>query len=91
MKRRILSIVAVAVWAFGMASWFPLASIENGALSHPDHAVGQLTAPLQVKGVVRYVTPRDALIDQIAQVTFVGCVLTFIAIAVTLRRGRHAT
>jgi hypothetical protein len=67
----------------GMISWYPVAYIETNALSQPDHAIGQYTVPAHLKGVVRYMTPAQAMIDKVAGWMFFGSlvpVLGFVAI-----------
>jgi len=50
----------------------PLAEIENAALFRPHRPTMQYTQPLYIKGVVRYVTPREALIDKWSNWIFSG-------------------
>jgi hypothetical protein len=64
-------VVIVAI-LLSMISWFPSAYIETNALSQPDHAVGQYTVPTNLKGVVRYMTPTQAMIDEVAHWIFWG-------------------
>jgi hypothetical protein len=65
--------LAIAIpWLLMMLSWFPMAEIETAALSQPHRPSGQFTQPINVKGVVRYVTPKQASIDQICRWTFFG-------------------
>ena len=73
----------------GMISWFPSAYIETNALSQPDHAIGQYTVPTDLKGVVRYMTPAQALIDKVAGWMFFGSlvpVLGYVAINRLLKK-----
>jgi len=66
----LMILVAIA----GAASWSALAYVETNALSQPDHATGVFTVAVHLKGVVRYMTPEQHSIDQIARWTFFGCV-----------------
>ncbi len=70
--RTALKAVVFVFWAIGMASWFPMAEIESSALSQPDRPTAQFIQPLHLKGVVRYVTPRQALIDEWSHRMFVA-------------------
>lgn len=56
------------------ASWSALAYIETNALSQPDHPTGVFTVAVHLKGVVRYMTPEQHSIDQIASWTFFASV-----------------
>ncbi|MGN6517375.1 MAG: hypothetical protein ACTHLR_16230 [Rhizomicrobium sp.] len=67
-----LFFVIGAAWLVGMISWFPMAEIETDALKQPDRPTAEFTQPLHIKGVVRYVTPKQATIDEIAHWTFLG-------------------
>jgi hypothetical protein len=60
---------------------FALAVIEAGGSSHPNHPVAALTNPILVKGVSRYFTPLDAIVDGIAKVTLFASVFGSIALA----------
>ena len=64
--------IGIAAWLVGIVSWFPLASIETAALSQPDHAAGEFTQPMHLKGVVRYVTPEQQRRDNLAHMGFAG-------------------
>jgi uncharacterized membrane protein len=71
----VLAVVLFPVAIVGAASWSALAYIETNALSQPDHAIGAFTVAVRLKGVMRYMTPEQHTIDQIASWTFFGCVL----------------
>ncbi len=62
-------------------SWSALAYIETNALSQPDRATGAFTVAVPLKGVVRYMTPMQHTIDQIANWAFFGCVFVLFAMA----------
>ena len=70
--QKAFKVLFVVAWIVGLGSWFPLERIEDGALSHPDHPADQYSQPLHIKGVVRYVTPTEKLIDGIAYKTLIG-------------------
>jgi hypothetical protein len=63
-----------------MISWFPGAYIETNALSQPDHAVGQYTVPAHLKGVVRYMTPAQAITDEVAHWIFLGGIVSVLGL-----------
>jgi hypothetical protein len=50
---------------FGVC-WYVMAYIETNALSQPDHAIGIYSVRENLKGVVRYLTPGQALLDRAA-------------------------
>ncbi|MGH6985567.1 MAG: hypothetical protein ACRED9_01845 [Caulobacteraceae bacterium] len=85
MKIFSLRTAAIAAWAIGLGSWLPMALIENNALHNPDRPSGELTAPLRIKGTVRYVTPDEASIDGAANIGFWTGLLAFGAVIVLLR------
>ena len=81
----LLSLVAIAA----ALSWSALAYIETNALSQPDHAMGVFTVAVHLKGVVRYMTPEQHTIDEIANWTFFGCVfIPFVTVLATKLRQR---
>jgi hypothetical protein len=68
--QRAFKVLFVIAWIVGIGSWFPLERVEDGALSRPDHPTDQYSRPLHIKGVVRYVTPTEELVDGIAYKAF---------------------
>jgi hypothetical protein len=68
----ILLFVIIISWGIGMLSWLPMAEIETQALSQPHRPTGQFSQPMEVKGVVRYVTPTQRKVDDLAQWGFSG-------------------
>lgn len=84
-QKRILGLAMGAVWLIGMISWFPMAEIETAALKQPDHPTSEFSQPLHVKGVVRYVTPQQARIDEIAHWTFFGGIAALVGFALLNR------
>jgi hypothetical protein len=80
MGTRVLLAVAVVGVATGLAAWAVLADVETEALSRPLHPMGAFAAPLQVKGVVRYVTVPAQRADAVAHWAF-GLGLGMAAIA----------
>lgn len=68
----------------GAGSWGTLAYIETNALSQPNHAQGAFTVAMHLKGVVRYMTPEQHTIDQIAKWTFIGCVLAGLVVGISI-------
>jgi hypothetical protein len=84
-RKAMLKPVLAIVWLLGMLSWFPMAEIESAALSQPDHPTGQFTQPMDVKGVVRYVTPKQATIDEISRWGFLGGWLALVGGALLYR------
>jgi hypothetical protein len=83
--RKLLTVVGVVAGCIAMASWIPLAEVEDRALLHPDHATAAYTVPLHIKGVVRYVTPDQKWWDQIGQLGFWGGWLIAISAGGTLQ------
>jgi hypothetical protein len=69
---RLFRWIAVAAWAIGIFSWSLGAWIETAALHQPSEPSGEYSVPMQVKGVVRYVTPDQQFYDTLAHVGFVG-------------------
>jgi hypothetical protein len=71
-------------------SWFPIATIEDRALMHPDHRTDEFSQALNIKGVVRYVTPTEEVIDGLATKAFfigsIACGFAAIGLAVAKRR-----
>jgi hypothetical protein len=72
---RILRWIGMGGWAIGFISWFLLAGVETAALHQPTEPTGEYSVPLNVKCVVRYVTPDQALYDKLAFIGFVGGLL----------------
>jgi hypothetical protein len=68
--RRLFQISFLGAWLVSFGSWFPIATVEDGALMHPEHRTEEYSRPLNVKGVVRYVTPTEAFIDRVATMAF---------------------
>ncbi len=68
----ILKPIFVVAWLVAMISWFPMAEIETAVLKQPDHPTAQFTQPMHLKGVIRYVTPNQASIDNLAHWGFIG-------------------
>jgi hypothetical protein len=70
-------------------SWFPIAAIEDRALMHPDHRTDEFSRSLNIRGVVRYVTPTEEVIDGLATKTFfiasIACGFAAIGMAVGKR------
>lgn len=66
--RALLFLVVIAA----AASWSAMAYIETNALTQPDHATGAFTVAVHLKSVVRYMTPEQYRIDQIANWIFFG-------------------
>ena len=73
-------------------SWFPIATVEDRALMHPDHRTDEFSRPLNIKGVVRYVTPTEEIIDGLAtKAFFIGSIACgFAAIGMALAKRRDA-
>jgi hypothetical protein len=78
-------------WFANVLSWYANAYIETNALSQPDHAAGQYTVPSHLKGVVRYMTPAQAIIDNVAHWIFFGSIVPFLGFVVVdrLRKKKH--
>ena len=76
------TISVVAFLLIGGAAWSVMASIENRGGFYPDHASGPYTTPLQIKGVMRYVTPADAVRDHVANWVFFGDWAAFVVVAI---------
>jgi len=88
----------LGAWLVSFGSWFPIATVEDRALMHPDHRTDEFSRPLSIKGVVRYVTPAEELTDGLAtKAFFIGsivCGFAAIGMAVAKRadgRGRSNT
>jgi Na+/melibiose symporter-like transporter len=79
--RILLSLDAIAA----AASWGACAYIETKALSQPDHATGVFTVAVYLKSVVRYMTPEQHIIDQIATWTFFGCVFVLLVAGLAVK------
>jgi hypothetical protein len=83
--------LAYGLFAVAMIAWVPSLFIETDALSHPNHPTAQMTAPLQIKGRTRYVTPTAALVYDVATVSFFASIVGFASLVLTLRgRDRRA-
>ena len=78
----LVAIAAAAGWSAG-------AYIETNALSQPNHATSAFTVAVHLKGVVRYMTPEQYRIDQIATWTFFGCVLVLLGTVLVARARRR--
>jgi hypothetical protein len=79
-------ILFLGAWLVSFGSWFPIATVEDRALMHPDHRTDEFSRPLNIKGVVRYVTPTEEIIDDLATKSFLhrlDCL--------RIRRDRHGT
>ena len=46
--------------------------IEGRVLRQPSQPVGEYTVPMEVKGVIRYVTPHQWYYDHLALIGFFG-------------------
>jgi biotin transporter BioY len=65
-------------WLVGIISLCILAEVEDTALKQPSRPTAEFSQPMNVKGVVRYVTPGQARADEIAHWTLFGGALIFI-------------
>ncbi len=56
---------------------------------HPDHPTDEFSRPLNIKGIVRYVTPSEELVDGLATKAFfigsIACGFAAIGMAVAKR------
>lgn len=77
--KSILTPFLIVAWLVVMLSWFLSAEIEIAAISQPNRPTGQFTQPMNLKGVVRYVTPKQATIDEISNWGFLGGWLIFVS------------
>jgi hypothetical protein len=85
-------IIFLGAWVVSFGSWFPIATVEDRALMHPDHRTDEFSRPLNIKGVVRYVTPAEEITDAIAtKAFFIGSITCgFAAIGMALAKRREA-
>jgi len=85
-------ILFLGAWLVSFGSWFPIATVEDRALMHPDHRTDEFSRPLNIKGVVRYVAPAEEVTDGLAtKAFFVGSVACgFAAIGMALAKRRDA-
>jgi hypothetical protein len=83
-------ILFLGAWLVSFGSWFPIATVEDRALMHPDHPTDEFSRPLNIKGVVRYVTPAEEVVDGLATKAFfigsIACGFAAIGMAVAKRR-----
>ena len=81
----------LGAWLVSFGSWFPIATIEDRALMHPGHRTDEFSRPLNIKGVVRYVTPTEEVVDGLATKAFfigsIACGFAAIGMAVAKRRN----
>jgi hypothetical protein len=79
-------------WLVSFGSWFPIATIEDRALMHPDRRTDEFSQPLEIRGAVRYVTPTEAVVDKLAtKAFFIGSIACgFAAIGMALAKRRDA-
>jgi hypothetical protein len=86
---RAFQILFLGAWLVTFGSWFPIATIEDRALMHPDHRTDEFSQTLNIKGVVRYVTPTEELVDGLATKAFfmgsIACGFAAIGMAVAKR------
>jgi hypothetical protein len=87
---RAFQILFLATWLVSFGSWFPIATVEDRALMHPNHRTDEFSRPLNIKGVVRYVTPAEEVVDGLATEAFfigsIACGFAAIGMAVAKRR-----
>jgi hypothetical protein len=86
---RAFQISFLGAWLVSFGSWFPIATVEDRALMHPDHRTDEFSRALNIKGVVRYVTPTEEVIDALAIKAFfigsIACGFAAIGMAVAKR------
>jgi hypothetical protein len=89
---RAFQIVFLSTWLVSFGSWFPIATVEDRALMHPSHRTDEFSRPLNIKGVVRYVTPTEEVIDGLAtKAFFIGSIACgFAAVGMAMARRRDA-
>ena len=87
-------IVFLGTWLVSFGSWFPIATVEDRALMHPNHRTDEFSRPLNIKGIVRYVTPTEEVVDGLATKAFfigsIACGFAAIGMAVAKRRDAQA-
>jgi hypothetical protein len=87
---RAFQVLFLGTWLVSFGSWFPIATVEDRALMRPDHRTDEFSRALNIKGVVRYVTPTEEVIDGIATKAFfigsIACGFAAIGMAVAKRR-----
>jgi len=87
---KVFQILFLGAWLVSFGSWFPIATVEDRALMHPDHRTDEFSRPLNIKGVVRYVTPTEEVVDGLATKAFfigsIACGFAAIGMAVAKRR-----
>lgn len=86
-------LIFLACWCVFIASWFVLAYVETNALSQPDHLSGVYTVARHLKSVVRYLTPEQAMLDDIAHWSLIGSWVTgatVIIVRILIRRRRRS-
>jgi len=87
---RAFQILFLGAWFASFGSWFPIATVEDRALMHPDHRTNEFSRPLNIKGVVRYVTPTEEVVDGLATKAFfiasIACGFAAIGMAIAKRR-----
>jgi hypothetical protein len=87
---RALQILFLGAWFVSFGSWVPIATVEDRALMRSDHRTDEFNRPLNIKGVVRYVTPTEEVVDGLATKAFfigsIACGFAAIGMAVAKRR-----
>jgi hypothetical protein len=88
---RAFQIFFLGAWFVSFGSWFPIATVEDRALMRPDHRTDEFSRPLNIKGVVRYVTPTEEVVDDVSTKAFfigsVACGFAAIGMAIAKRRA----
>jgi len=81
----------LGAWLVSFGSWFPIATVEDRALMHPDHRTNEFSRAINIRGVVRYVTPTEEVVDGLATKAFfigsIACGFAAIGMAVAKRRN----
>jgi hypothetical protein len=87
---RAFQVLFLGTWLVSFGSWFPIAAVEDRALMHPGHRTDEFSRALNIKGIVRYVTPTEEVIDGLATKAFfigsIACGFAAIGMAVAKRR-----
>ena len=88
MTKKLVTAVAIAAWCVLMTSLIELGYIETKALSQPAAPIGDFSNPMKLKGVIRYVTPKQERLDNIAHIGLLGGITIFMVAAFFLRKNR---
>jgi len=83
----------LGAWLVSFGSWFPIATVEDRALMHPDRRTDEFSRAINIRGVVRYVTPTEEVVDGLATKAFfigsIACGFAAVGMAIAKRRDEQ--